>query len=78
VTTSSQSYVSRGGPTVRITVPPSGMIDVWAEFDTNDADGGAISLYEDGRHTYELRYADPCPCVGSVFSNRILRIAPRL
>jgi hypothetical protein len=31
-----------------------------------------------GRHTYELRYADPCPCVGSVFSNRILRVAPRL
>ncbi|MGH2960733.1 MAG: hypothetical protein ACRDL3_00860 [Solirubrobacterales bacterium] len=139
VTTTSESYVSRGGPTVTVTVPASGMIEVWAQFDTTDADGGAISLYEDGQqvpgqadcdpdvqnslalveggggppgnpitagtpaaldvalgclttgapgpvlfqrppgeHTYELRYADPCPCVGSVFSNRILRIAPRL
>jgi hypothetical protein len=139
VTTTSESYVSRGGPRVTVTVPASGLIEVWAQFDTNLQDGGAISLYEDGRqvpgqadcdpdvqnslalveggggppgdpitagtpaaldvalgclttgapgpvlfqrppgeHTYELRYADPCPCVGSVFSNRILRIAPRL
>jgi hypothetical protein len=139
VTTSSESYVSRGGPTVTVTVPKSGLIEVWAQFNTNDADGGAVSLYEDGEqvpgqadcdpdvhnslvlvegggsdpgnpvtastpaavdvalgcvtfgapgpelfhrppgeHTYELRYADPCPCVGSVFSNRLLRVAPRL
>jgi hypothetical protein len=138
VITTSESYVSRGGPRVTLIVPVSGMIEVWAQFDTNLADGGAVSLYEDGRqvpgqsdcdpdvqnslalveggggapgdpitagtpgalgvvgcatigapgpvlfrrppgeHTYELRYADPCPCVGSVFSNRVLRIAPRL
>jgi hypothetical protein len=139
VTTSSEQYVARGGPRVTVTVPESGLIEVWAQFRTNDADGGAVSLFEDGRqvpgqadcdpdvqnslvlvegsgtdpgspvsaatpaavdvafgcvtfgppgpvlfqrppgeHTYELRYADPCPCVGSVFSNRTLRVAPRL
>jgi len=139
VTTTSESYVARGGPSVTVTVPQSGLIEVWAQFDTTDADGGAVSLYEDGQqvagqadcdpdvqnslvlveggggdpgnpvtastpaatdvalgcvtlgapgpvlfqrppgqHTYELRYADPCPCVGSVFSNRLLRVAPRL
>jgi hypothetical protein len=139
VTTSSESYVAKGGPSVTVTVPKSGLIDVWAHFDTNDADGGAVSLYEDGKqvpgqadcdpdvqnalvlvegsgsppgnpisastpaavdvafgcvtfgapgpvqfqrppgqHTYELRYADPCPCVGSQFSNRTLRVGPRL
>jgi hypothetical protein len=31
-----------------------------------------------GNHTYELRYADPCPCGSSQFSNRLLRLAPRL
>jgi hypothetical protein len=139
VTTSSESYVARGGPRVTVTVPQSGLIEVWAQFNTTDADGGAVSLYEDGQqvpgqadcdpdvqnalvlveggggepgnpvtastpaavdialgcvtfgapgpvvfqrpagqHTYELRYADPCPCAGSVFSNRLLRIGPRL
>ncbi len=139
VTTSSESYVERGGPSVTVTVPASGLIEVWAQFDTTDADGGAVSLYEDGKqvpgqadcdpdvhnslvlvegggsppgnpviastpaavdvafgcvtfgapgpvvfqrppgqHTYELRYADPCPCVGSEFSNRVLRVGPRL
>jgi hypothetical protein len=139
VTTSSESYVAKDGPSVTVTVPKPGLIDVWAQFDTTDADGGAISLFEDGKqvpgqadcdpdvlnalvlvegggsspgnpltastpaavdvafgcvtfgapgpvqfqrppgqHTYELRYADPCPCAGSEFSNRILRVGPRL
>src|SRR5918994_1568631 len=46
VTTSSESYVARGGPRVTVTVPQSGLIEVWAQFNTTDADGGAVSLYE--------------------------------
>jgi hypothetical protein len=31
-----------------------------------------------GTHTYELRYADVCGCSPAEFSNRTLRVAPRL
>lgn len=31
-----------------------------------------------GNHTYELRYADPCPCGSSQFTNRVLRVGPQL
>jgi len=31
-----------------------------------------------GTHTYELRYVDPCPCGSSQFSNRVVRVGPRL
>ncbi len=43
------SYQARGGPSVRVTVPSSGFIEVWAQVDINSADGGAVGLYEDGR-----------------------------
>jgi multidrug efflux pump subunit AcrA (membrane-fusion protein) len=125
------------GPRVTVTVPSSGMIEVWASAFIEDE--GAVALYEDGnvvpipqdqlctsgafddalfasagvgplamstppslgfgtgcgtagaagsavlfnrspgQHTYELRYGD-CGCVGgdSQFSERVLRVAPRL
>lgn len=127
------------GPRVTVTVPPSGLIEVWATV-TVESDEGAVALYRDGNvvpipgqdgicdldnallmsqvgggpltvstpptvpgfggicgivgdapapvlfnqppgeQTYELRYAD-CGCSpgdDAVFSNRTLRVAPRL
>lgn len=127
-----------GGPSVTVTVPSSGLIEVWAQA-TMDEPGG-VSLYEDGQpmpgqsesalctnepgegvlfagvpigppgpitvgtpaptgfcgtegppggvlfqttpgqHTYELRYEIAgCGCAPEVtFSNRLLRVGPRL
>ena len=59
VTTSSESYVAKDGPSVKVTVPQSGLIEVWAQFDTTDADGGAISLYEDGTQLPGQADCDP-------------------
>jgi len=140
VSTSSDTYVDLGGPSVTATVLSSGLVDVWAGTDIEDnIDGGAVALFADGQlvpgqaqfcdpgvdralllwegtgaggpvsvatpsavigagggcgtlgppgpvqvqvspgsHTFELRYADPCPCGSSQFSNRLLRVAPRL
>ena len=48
VTTDSEEFVAlAGGPSVQVTVPPSGLIEVWAQA-TIDEDG-AVSLYEDGK-----------------------------
>jgi hypothetical protein len=43
------SYESLGGPTVQVNVPSSGLIEVWAEAEIKDDDGGAVALYEDGQ-----------------------------
>lgn len=137
-----KSYVQLpGGPSLSVTVPSSGLIEVWAQ--ATFAGPGAIALYEDGQrmqgqseecapsmassallaadtgspepltiatpsavfisfgpgfvcgvegppagvlfqttpgaHTYELRYQLGCGCEPEVtFSNRLLRVAPRL
>ncbi|MBS1881115.1 MAG: hypothetical protein JST31_16505 [Actinobacteria bacterium] len=48
VSTGSEAFVELdGGPAVTLTVPQSGLIQVWAQA-TLDADG-AVALYEDGR-----------------------------
>jgi hypothetical protein len=141
-TTSSPTYErdpSSVGPQVTVTVPSSGLIEVWASVHMDDVEG-SVGLFEDGQlvtlgdqiggadcgtdhailgttgagpvslstppsfdgsglacgtignapapillnrspgtHTYELRYAD-CGCFGgpSAFSERVLRVAPRL
>jgi hypothetical protein len=133
--TESQSFVSLpGGPSVTVTVPSSGLIEVWGQATMSEP--GAVSLFEDGQqmagqakncgpeeiggvlfagfslvpgpitaatpastgfcstegapgsvlfqttpgsHTYELRYSVGCGCAPEVtFSNRLLRVAPRL
>lgn len=133
-TTSAEDYVQLpGGPSVTVTAPASGLIEVWAQ--ARLSDGGAVALFEDnqlmpgqgencgpgeegralissfggepvtvgtpgtpsfigcgslgppagvlfqtspGPHTYELRYAS-CGCAPEVaFSQRLLRVAPRL
>lgn len=141
-TSDTTAYVRDGssvGPQVTVTVPASGIIEVWASVHVDDVEG-AVGLFEDGQlvslgdqiggadcgiddailgttgagplslstapafdgsglacgtignapspilfqrspgeHTYELRYAD-CGCFGgpSTFSERVLRVAPRL
>lgn len=141
-TTSSPTYErdpSSVGPQVTVTVPDSGLIEVWASVHVDDVEG-TVGIFEDGQevplgdqiggadcgtdnailgttgagpvslstppsfdgsglacgtignapapillnrppgtHTYELRYAD-CGCFGgpSTFSERVLRVAPRL
>lgn len=42
-------YQARGGPSVQVTVPSSGLIEVWAQADIRDDEGGAVALFEDGR-----------------------------
>jgi hypothetical protein len=140
--TESLSYTQLpGGPSVPVTVPSSGLIEVWAQ--VTFAGEGAVALFEDGQrmpgqsegcaqsfassallaegtfspfphtlaipssvtllesgeffcgvegppagvlfqttpgpHTYELRYQLGCGCEPEVtFSNRLLRVAPRL
>lgn len=49
VVTSSESFVSLpGGPSVQVTVPPSGLIEVWAQAMIDEE--GSVALFEDGRH----------------------------
>jgi hypothetical protein len=48
VTTDSLTFVQLpGGPRVAVTVPSSGLLEVWAQVTMSDA--GAVSLYEDGQ-----------------------------
>lgn len=48
VSTESEEFVAlAGGPSVQVTVPPSGLIEVWAQ--ATISEDGAVSLYEDGR-----------------------------
>jgi hypothetical protein len=48
VTTGSEEFVAlAGGPAVQVTVPASGLIEVWAQV-TIDGNG-AVSLFEDGK-----------------------------
>lgn len=46
-TSNDAEFVALGGPRVRVKVPPSGLIEVWAQV-TIDPEG-AVSLYEDGK-----------------------------
>lgn len=48
-TTEELDYVSLGGPTVQATVPPSGLIEVWATVTFEDPADGLVALYEDGQ-----------------------------
>lgn len=52
VETESESFVKlSGGPAVTVSVPPTGLIQIWAqaEIETEGSDEGAVSLYEDGK-----------------------------
>ncbi len=45
-TANDTSYEDLGGPSVTVTVPASGLIEVWAQAEITD---GAVSLFEDGQ-----------------------------
>jgi hypothetical protein len=42
-------YVALGGPEVTVTVPESGLIEVWSTVTFDDPSDGLVALYEDGR-----------------------------
>jgi hypothetical protein len=67
-TTESEEFVAlAGGPSVQVTVPSSGLIEVWAQV-TIDGDG-AVSLFEDGRAlTGQSELCSPDEEVGVLFS----------
>lgn len=67
---------SSGGPVSVST--PSALIGPGEGCGTLGPPGPVQIQTSPGNHTYELRYADPCPCGSSQFSNRLLRVAPRL
>lgn len=50
-------YVDLGGPSVTVTVPASGLIQVWAQVSATD---GAVSLYEDGQQVPGQDPDDAC------------------
>jgi hypothetical protein len=54
------SYEDLGGPSVQVTVPGSGLIEVWAQAEILDDDGGAIALFEDGQPVHDI--ADDTYC----------------
>jgi hypothetical protein len=54
------SYESKGGPSVTVTVPNSGLIEVWVQADIRDDEGGAVALYEDGNKVGGVSLPDAC------------------
>lgn len=54
------SYEAKGGPSVRVTVPSSGLIEVWAQADILDDVGGAVGLYEDGQKVPNISDEEFC------------------
>jgi hypothetical protein len=66
-----------GGGTVTVSTP-SATIGAGSGCGTLGPPGPVQIQTSAGSHTFELRYADPCPCASSQFSNRLLRVGPRL
>ncbi|HVY97395.1 MAG TPA: hypothetical protein VHA54_10595 [Solirubrobacterales bacterium] len=62
VSTSSPTgeFEALGGPSVHVTVPPSGLIEVWAQVAINDDEGGAVGLFEDGHEVDGIAEAEIC------------------
>jgi hypothetical protein len=58
-----------GGPSLSLTVPASGLIEVWAQ--ARVGDGGGVTLYEDGQQMAgqdETGFCSPKPGVASLFA----------
>lgn len=62
VSTSSPTgeYEALGGPSVQVTVPPSGLIEVWAQVAINDEEGGGVGLFEDGQEVDGVAEPELC------------------
>lgn len=67
VEASSEEFVSRGGPSVTLVVPPSGLIEVWAQATVHGE--GAVSLFEDGKPLAgQTTFCSPDEGTGVLFS----------
>jgi hypothetical protein len=79
-TTESETLVALpGGPSVDVTVPASGLIEVWAQARTNES--GAVSLFEDGKPMAGQLELEPCggkPGAGILFSGGPVESEPTL
>lgn len=60
------AYEAKGGPSVEVTVPASGLIEVWAQAGIEEEEGGAIGLYEDGQKVTGISAADICGDPGGI------------
>jgi len=80
VETESESFVKlAGGPSVTVSVPPTGLVQVWAQATvdgTGEADG-VVSLYEDGKPV-EDQAGEICGIEGVLFSGGSLLGKPEL
>ena len=54
------AYEALGGPSVQVTVPASGLIEVWAQVDIRNDDGGTVALFEDGQEVPDISDEDFC------------------
>ncbi len=59
-------YESLGGPAVQVTVPASGLIEVWAQVGIEEEEGGAVGLYEDGQKVTGISAAEFCGDPGGI------------
>ena len=53
-------YEALGGPSVSVTVPDSGLIEVWAQAGIEGEDGGAVGLFEDGQRITGISEPEIC------------------
>jgi len=60
-------YANLGGPSVHLTVPSSGLIEVWAQAEIKDDNGGAVALFEDGKPVTGGTDADFCGTNDALF-----------
>ncbi len=62
VSTSSPTgeFEALGGPSVQVTVPASGLIEVWAQVAINDGEGGGVGLFEDGHEVDGIAEPELC------------------
>jgi hypothetical protein len=53
-------FEALGGPSVQVTVPPSGLVEVWAQVAIDDEEGGAVGLFEDGHEVDGIAEPELC------------------
>ena len=56
------------GPSVQVTVPESGLIEVWAQADIRDDDGGTVALFQDGQQMTGISEENFCGDDSSLFT----------
>ena len=61
-------YEALGGPAVEVTVPASGLIEVWGQAEILEDDGGTVALFEDGQPVPRLSSTDFCGDDSALFT----------